>query len=113
MLHSFDIEMDVRAGNLSGIEDAFRALVNWPGEDRIEGVDTVDHATELLEMVATNLELLQDARAMPGDIVEVLRQERRGGGAQLSGGTYKAGAAFVLGHFDWWRALFARTLPEA
>lgn len=106
-----DIEEDVKTGNLTGIENAFRALVNWPYEDTIKGVETVEGAMDLLEGVATSLAWFSDTRAMPGDIVEVLRQERRGRGAQLSGSTYKAGANLVLEHIEWWRALFARTLP--
>jgi hypothetical protein len=95
-LHLTDIKSALEGGHISDIEDAFRALVGWPNEEEIIGVDANTRCT-LLGAVCDSLR--GDDRLMPADIVTII--EDAGG---LRGGTYQNGADAVLSDLEYWRS---------
>ncbi|MBC6714712.1 hypothetical protein H9Q09_00740 [Aurantimonas sp. DM33-3] len=94
-LHLSDIETALERGNISDIEDAFRALVGWPHQDTIEGASP-SKRSELLTRVSQALK--GDDRQMPGDIITILED----GGCHLHGGRYRNGAGAVLSSISLW-----------
>jgi PAS domain-containing protein len=97
-IHLQDTKAAIERGNLSQIEDAFRALVGWPKEEEIVGADA-DARCSLLEEVCQALK--RDDRQMPGDIVTIIEETR----CKLRSGSYRHGAGAVLADLDHWRYL--------
>ncbi len=111
MQHKTDIEAAIQAGRVSDIEDAFRALVNWPGEDEIVGLEGMSDAMLLLVATAQRIVDLDDRRIMPAEIFDLIRDLPHG--ESLAGGTYSAGAEAVLADIGQFRPIFRRTFAEA
>ena len=107
-MHVEDIEAGLASGNRSGIEDAFRALVGDPGEDRIENVETADHLSRLLRICAKGL--ADDDRQMPSSTRELLDEVAGDEERPAMPGLYSAGAAVVLAHLAHFHELFGRAL---
>ncbi|MCI5073960.1 hypothetical protein [Oricola sp.] len=91
-----DIRAAIERGIVSDLEDAFRALVGWPGEDEIAGADATERQA-LLERICDALR--DDDRQMPGGTREILEDAA----ADLRGGRYCDGALAVLADLDHWR----------
>lgn len=90
-LHAEDILADVARMDLDGIEEAFRALVGWPGTDTIVKSDAAERRA-LLADTADALIDAEDARIMPGDTFTLILDEAE----DMDGSTYADGARAVL-----------------
>jgi hypothetical protein len=100
-----EINAAIEAGNTTDLEDAFKALVDYPGQaGRIPGA-TPENLKHALDRVCGAL--LEDDRIMPGGTSDAIR------GAipdenELLGGCYSHGALVVKKHLPRFRAIFAR-----
>ncbi len=102
MMHIDDIEEALGENDIRGIEGAFRALVDFPHGEEIEGAETVDVLEGLFHRVAIALE--GDQSVMPAATRQVVQEVMSG---QLDEeADYAAGATIVREHIGHWRALF-------
>ena len=93
-MHIADIENDLAAGDVRGIEDAFRALVGWPNETRIEGGPRA--LRKALRLCCLNLH--GDDSIMPSGTVELIAEQSE----EPVGATYQDGAEAVLKSIGYW-----------
>lgn len=100
-MHLSDILDALQRNTVSEIEDGFRALVNWPGEDRIDGSSPATRCKALRSCCEA---LADDSRIMPGGIVDVLATDFEG----LADRSYAAGARLVLDNWSTFSARLAR-----
>ena len=111
MQHKADILDAIATHRLSDIEDAFRALVDWPGADIVMGLEGTSDALDLLKAVCDALSVSNDTRTMPGDVIDLLNGMAEG--PEMVGAPwYAAGAAFVRDRLPRWRPFFVRTFGE-
>ncbi len=75
------------------LEDAFRALVGWPGEAPVPNLNA-DQRQGLLVGVCRGLIAMENDRAMPFETFSLVLDEA--GAERLAGGTYSDGARAVL-----------------
>jgi hypothetical protein len=102
-MHIHDVHHAIDAGDQSHIRAAFRALVNYPGEDAIDGA-TARQLVSVLGRVCVALE--GDEAVMPRNTMQAVQDAADGA---LRGGTYAEGASAVLQCARWWNAhLLAR-----
>ncbi|WP_062216646.1 hypothetical protein [Aureimonas sp. D3] len=73
------------------LEEAFRALVGWPGYAAIPNIN-VEQREDLLAGVCRALIALNDKSAMPSDIFRIVMDESDG----MGGSSYADGALSVL-----------------
>lgn len=102
MMHVDDIEIALDEDDIPAIQGAFRALVDFPHEDEIEGAESVQTLIRMLDRVVDALRA--DRNVMPAATCAVLQRV-------LSvpiplGSTYADGARLVGTFRDHWRALY-------
>jgi hypothetical protein len=101
-----EINTALAASNTAEIEDAFKALVEYPGHaGRIPGA-TPENLKHALDRVCDAL--LADDRIMPGGTSDAIRGTIPDE-TELLGGCYSHGASVVRQHLPRFRALFAKT----
>ena len=100
-IHLHDTNAAIERGQVSQIEDAFRALVGWPKYDEITGGDAMERRAILRPVCEA---LLHDDRQMPGDIVTIFEDAE----ADLQDASYRAGAAAVLADLEFWKDRLGR-----
>ncbi|MBB3934277.1 hypothetical protein [Aureimonas phyllosphaerae] len=92
-----DLTMNLYRAGLSfcrtDLEDAFRALVGWPGEARLPNLNA-DQRQGLLIGVCRGLLAMENDRIMPSGTFTVILDEA--GAERLAGATYAHGARAVL-----------------
>src|SRR5215208_841530 len=84
------VAYEVAGTRVSEVEDAFRALVGWPHEDRIDGATPANLKTALERCCEV---LKGDDRILPGHVADFIQDEA---GEPVA--TYAQGAAAVLAH---------------
>ncbi len=101
-MHVDDIEEALAGDDIRAIEGAFRALVDFPHQEEIEGAETVEVLASLLGRVTWALQL--DQSVMPAATCQVIA----GVMAEpiSTAATYAHGATIVMQHHDHWRELF-------
>lgn len=93
-MHIADIENDLAAGDIRGIEDAFRALVGWPNEAKTEGGTRT--LRKALRLCCLNLH--GNDSIMPSGTAELIAEQSD----EPIGVTYHDGAAAVLERTGYW-----------
>jgi hypothetical protein len=100
-----EIDAAIASGRTSDIEDAFKALVEYPGYGgRIAGATQARLPARLAATLAAVCDaLLEDERIMPGGTLDAIKGTIPDE-TELVGGTYSHGASTVKRHM----ARFAR-----
>jgi hypothetical protein len=103
MIHVNDIEEHLARGDIRSLETDFRALVSFPKEEEIEGVDNTAALSALLMKVAAAL--VGDQSIMPeGSVVAIM--DAIAGWFTLADRTYASGALAVLQYPEQWDLAF-------
>jgi hypothetical protein len=100
-----DIETALKRGVIPDLEQAFRTLVGYPGEDAIDGAQDADHLFSLLMQVAEAL--AHDESVMPRAAVDAIATVLSDAD-WLYNNAYSSGAAVVAEFGERWLALFHR-----
>ena len=97
-----EIRAAMSKGILADIEEAFMALVLYPGHATIEGVKSVNELVDLFSSVAQALH--DDKRVMPASLADMIQGEV---GDALESRTYAGGSRAVRMYTMRWRGFFA------
>jgi hypothetical protein len=100
-----EINVAIAAGNATDLENAFNALVDYPGHAGCIPGATPENLKHALDRVCCAL--LEDDRIMPGDTLGAISGTIPDE-CELLGGCYTHGAIVVKKHLPRFRALFAR-----
>lgn len=107
MMHVSDIEEDLSRKDLPGIRAAFRALIDFPHEEEVEGAESVDQLEDLLQRVALVLEYDRDV--MPASTLAAVQAAFDD--PLYAAADYAAGSTVARRFRDHWRALFTAHFP--
>src|SRR6476469_904286 len=102
MMHVADIEEALDQDDIPAIQGAFRALIDFPHEEEIEGAESVQTLVRLLDRVVEALRA--DRNVMPAatcEAIQTLLSTRL-----LPDATYAAGARIVSEFREQWRTLY-------
>ena len=102
MMHVADIEDALRDSDIRGIESAFRALVDFPHEEAIEGAETIEVLVGLLDRVIWALQL--DQATMPPATCRVIAGVMSEPITTLA--SYAQGGEIVARHRNHWHELY-------
>jgi hypothetical protein len=100
-----EINAAIAAGNTTDLEDAFKAMVEYPGHAGCIPGATPENLKHALDRVCGAL--LEDDRIMPGGTFDAIRGTIPDE-SELLGGCNSRGAIVVKKHLPRFRALFAR-----
>lgn len=90
-MHTDDIAADIGRRDRDGVEEAFRALVGWPGENAIVGSTPAQRRGFLTDACRILVET-ENTRVMPGGTFTLILDEAE----DMDGSTYADGARAVL-----------------
>ena len=104
MIHVRTVEDNLALKNILGLEAAFRALVGYPKEELIDGIDDADILADLLYRVASAL--ASDLSEMPHATLDVINKVVRCELKPSVTGDYASGSTVVREHKKHWHGIF-------